>query len=323
MQRNEFPKVVIGVDHGYKNMKTPHCVFPTKLGQLMTVPDDKKGILQLDNKIYTENGEDVNYVNSSDKVLNENFYILTLIAIVKELQSKELAEMPAKTADGHKGVRANIAVGLPQKWFDTQKDSFRNYLMKRSEVHFRYEGSQYHIYFEDCKVFTQGYAAFFTLDKLGKLEEYLNKTVVICDIGGGTVDIITVNEGKIDYANCKIDQRGAIWLVNSIKEAAETQLYESMPEDFIINYMINKNAKEVPQNEYEKLVQGELINYCEIIFNRLKEFRINVNITPVIFVGGGASIIKNFGNYNSSTTDFIMDIKANAKGYEMIYDLLS
>lgn len=312
IQKNDFPEITLGVDHGYRNMKTGNCVFPTKLGQLRTVPDDKKGILQIRGDVYTENGENVDYINSSDKVSNDNFYILTLIAIAKELKCRNL-----------EGARINIAVGLPQKWFNAQKNSFKKYIMKHSEVHFIYEGIKYYIFFENCKVFTQGYAAFFTLDKLGKLEEYLNKTVVICDIGGGTVDIITVNEGKIDYADCKIDQRGAIWLVNSIKEEAETRLYESIPEDFIINYMINKNAKEVPQNEYEKLVQGELINYCEMIFNRLKEFRINVNITPVIFVGGGASIIKNFGNYNSAITDFIMDIKANAKGYEMIYELLS
>ncbi len=312
IQKNDFPEITLGVDHGYRNMKTRDCVFPTKLGRLETVPDDRKGILQIKRDVYTENGEDVDYINSSDKVSNDNFYILTLMAIAKELKCR-----------GLEGARINIAIGLPQKWFNVQKNSFKKYIMKQSEVRFIYEGIKYHVFFENCKVFTQGYAAFFTLDESGKLEEYLNKTVVVCDIGGGTVDIIMVNEGMIDYANSKIDQRGAIWLANSIKEAAETRLYESIPEDFIINYMINKNAKEVPQNEYEELVQGELINYCEMIFNKFKEFRINVNITPVVFVGGGASIIKNFGNYNSAITDFIMDIKANAKGYEMIYDLLS
>ena len=309
MERNDFPKITLGVDHGYKNMKTRDCVFPTKLGRLETVPDDRKGILQIKGDVYTENGEDVDYINSSDKVSNDNFYMLTLIAIAKELKCR-----------GLDGARINIAIGLPQRWFEAQKNSFKKYIMKHSEVHFIYEGIKYYIYFENCKVFTQGYAAFLTLEKL---EEYLERTVVVCDIGGGTVDIIPVNKGEIDHANSKIDQRGAIWLVNSIQEAAETQLYESVPEDFIINCMINKNAKETPQNKYEKLVQSKLINYCEMIFNRLKEFRINVNITPVIFVGGGASIIKNFGSYNLATTEFITDIKANVKGYEMIYDLLS
>lgn len=309
MQKNDFPEIMIGVDHGYKNVKTINFVFPTKLSQLKTVPDDKKGVLQISGNIYTENGEAVNYIDSSNKVSNDNFYMLTLIAIAKELKCR-----------GLDGARINIAIGLPQRWFEAQKNSFKKYIMKHSEVHFIYEGIKYYIYFENCKVFTQGYAAFLTLEKL---EEYLERTVVVCDIGGGTVDIIPVNKGEIDHANSKIDQRGAIWLVNSIQEAAETQLYESIPEDFIINCMINKNAKETPQNKYEKLVQGKLMNYCEMIFNRLKEFRINVDITPVIFVGGGASIIKNFGSYNLATTEFITDIKANVKGYEMIYDLLS
>lgn len=309
MQKNDFPEIMIGVDHGYKNVKTINFVFPTKLSQLKTVPDDKKGVLQISGNIYTENGEDVNYIDSSNKVSNDNFYMLTLIAIAKELKCR-----------GLDGARINIAIGLPQRWFEAQKNSFKKYIMKHSEVHFIYEGIKYYIYFENCKVFTQGYAAFLTLEKL---EEYLERTVVVCDIGGGTVDIIPVNKGEIDHANSKIDQRGAIWLVNSIQEAAETQLYESIPEDFIINCMINKNAKENLQNKYEKLVQSKLIDYCKMIFNRLKEFRINVDITPIIFVGGGASIIKNFGSYNLTTTEFVTDIKANVKGYEMIYDLLS
>ena len=303
MQKNDFPEIMIGVDHGYKNVKTINFVFPTKLSQLKTVPDDKKGVLQISGNIYTENGEDVNYIDSSNKVSNDNFYMLTLIAIAKELKCR-----------GLDGARINIAIGLPQRWFEAQKNSFKKYIMKHSEVHFIYEGIKYYIYFENCKVFTQGYAAFLTLEKL---EEYLERTVVVCDIGGGTVDIIPVNKGEIDHANSKI------WLVNSIQEAAETQLYESIPEDFIINCMINKNAKENLQNKYEKLVQSKLIDYCKMIFNRLKEFRINVDITPIIFVGGGASIIKNFGSYNLTTTEFVTDIKANVKGYEMIYDLLS
>lgn len=308
MQRNNFSVITIGVDHGYKNMKTANHVFPTRLGRLTTVPDDRSGMLQLDDKLYTEYGEYVDYVNNSDKVLNDDFYVLTLFAIAKELKSREL-----------EGAVVNIAVGLPQKWFDTQKNSFRDYIMKRSDAHFHYEENLYHVYFNDCKVFTQGYAAFMTSNKLN---EYLNKNVVVCDIGGGTVDIIIVNKGKIDFANSKIDQRGAIWLIDAIKEAAEAQLYEALPEDFIIDYMINKNAKETPQNKYEELVQNTLVNYCEMIFNRFKEFRINVNITPVVFVGGGACIIENFGSYNPALVDFITDIKANAKGYETIYELL-
>jgi len=308
MQRNDFPTITLGVDHGYKNMKTANSIFPTKLGQLQTVPDDKSGILQLDNKIYTENGEYVSFVNNSDKVSNNNFYILTVFAIAKELKMKNLD-----------GAVINLAAGLPQKWFDSQKDTFKDYLMKHSELHFKYEEKTYHVYFNDCKVFTQGYAAFVTLNRI---DEYLNKNVVICDIGGGTVDIITVNKGKIDYANSKIDQKATIWLINSIIETAEAKLYEVIPEDYIIEYMLNGSAKADPTNKYETLMQQELINYCEMIFNRLKEFRINVNITPVIFVGGGATVIQNFGSYNPSMTEFITEINANAKGYELIYNLI-
>ena len=55
----------------------------------------------------------------------------------------------------------------------------------------------------------------------------------------------------------------------------------------------------------------------------LKKYRINTDLIPIVFIGGGSAVIKNFGTYDKNMTDFILDLKANAIGYENIYKLLS
>lgn len=39
---------------------------------------------------------------------------------------------------------------------------------------------------------------------------------------------------------------------------------------------------------------------------------------PVIFVGGGARVIKNFGKYKINNVKYVFDVKVNAKGYDTL-----
>lgn len=309
MKMSDFKTMIIGVDHGYNNIKTANTIFPTTLTTLEALPDNKSGILQFNGKIYSEYGERIPYVNSSDKTSTMDFYILTLIAIAKELKLK-----------GLNGACVKLAAGLPQRWFEKQKESFQKYLMKYPEVNFKYEGKTYHVFFLDCMIFTQGFAA---LMSSSISDDLFDRTIEVVDIGGGTVDFIPVKQGHIDFVNSKIDQKASNWLLNELNENVETELSEVLPMDYAINYIINGSKDKTPENEYQEIMQRELINYCEMIFTRLKEFKINTALTKVVFVGGGATIIKNFGTFNDKTTEFILDLKANAIGYQEVYSLLS
>jgi len=41
-------------------------------------------------------------------------------------------------------------------------------------------------------------------------------------------------------------------------------------------------------------------------------------VTPIVFVGGGASVMKKFGTQKGANIQYIEDICANAKGYEIL-----
>ena len=55
-----------------------------------------------------------------------------------------------------------------------------------------------------------------------------------------------------------------------------------------------------------------------MIIRSLKELEINVQTTPIIIVGGGASVVKNYCSVKLPNIEYKLDVKANAKGYEMM-----
>lgn len=53
-----------------------------------------------------------------------------------------------------------------------------------------------------------------------------------------------------------------------------------------------------------------------IFFQKFRDHEYNEKLMKVYFMGGGARLVENFGEYNPENTVFNNDIRANAKGYE-------
>lgn len=134
-------------------------------------------------------------------------------------------------------------------------------------------------------------------------------------------DIIPVNAKKIDRENCRIKTNATIWLMKDIAERISTELYEDIPEAKILEYLVKGSKDKEPANPYEKIMQDSTRNYCSMVYQSLREYKLNPQLVPVIFVGGGAGIMKHFGDYNPDMTDFIEDLRANAIGYELLDEL--
>ena len=120
-------KLVIGVDHGYGNMKTRNTVFKSGVKKYSEDPAIATNVLQLDGMYYVI-GES-HKVFIANKNADDDYYILTLAAVAKELELRGL-----RSAD------LILAVGLPLHWMSKQKDSFRDYLMRSREVSYGYCG---------------------------------------------------------------------------------------------------------------------------------------------------------------------------------------
>ena len=172
---------IIGVDHGYGNMKTANFCFPTGIIAYDSEPLFTAEMLVYDNKYYLIGEGHKEF--APDKIKDEDYYILTLAAIAKELKTEDITE-----ADIH------IAAGLPLTWTSGQKADFAAYLAKDKEVDFTYKKAEYHIRITGVSIYPQGYAA------IAPFATKLTGINLIADIGNGTMNVNNrLNEFSIKH----------------------------------------------------------------------------------------------------------------------------
>ena len=140
-----------------------------------------------------------------NKMENDNYYLLTLAAIAKEIQQRG-----AKTE-----CSVTIAAGLPLAGFGREKKPFREYLLRSSQpVSYRFEGIPYKVAIEDVKLFPQGYSAIALHPELIQNEP----SVLLMDIGGWTVDLMRLDNNVPNAATCRSLELGMIRCIDETKE---------------------------------------------------------------------------------------------------------
>ena len=71
-------------------------------------------------------------------------------------------------------------------------------------------------------------------------------------------------------------------------------------------------------DKYMNIVRDCLRDFAQKVYNTLKEHGYNLDVIPIVFVGGGAAVMRLFGSHDGGNIRYIEDIKANAKGYEQL-----
>ena len=168
---------IIGIDHGYGNMKTANCCFPTGVAAYDKEPVFKDNMLVWNERYYLIGVEHKAFM--PEKMLDEDYYVLTLAAIARELNIAKVY-----SAD------VFIAAGLPLTWVSGQKEEFRQYLLQNETVDFTFRGKEYHIRIVGADIYPQGFAAV-----VNNLSEFSGVNM-LCDIGNGTINVMFVNDKK-------------------------------------------------------------------------------------------------------------------------------
>ena len=288
---------VIGIDHGWSMMKSVSEVFVTGIKEITSIPALYRDTLEYKGKYYRvgTNRQEVKDTKTED----DSFKLLTYAAVAKELKRRGLTES-----------RVFLAVGLPLTRFGAEKKSFIKYLMEEKDVSFTFEQVGYHIILENVVVFPQCYAAV-----ADRLPTFAKKTLVV-EIGSWTIDIMPVIDRAPDESHCATIPRGLITCIRSINEQCVRQLNGEVDEGEIQQFM-RYGTIDIDER-YQKIIREEIKSFVERVYNSIREYGYNLNTTPIVFVGGGAVVMKNFGTYNQKNISYILDIKANAKGYEYL-----
>lgn len=292
---------VIGIDHGWSMMKTVSQVFVTGAKEIRTEPAVFDDVLELDGKYYKV-GTQRQEVKDR-KTDDESFLLLTYASIAKELKRR-----------GKTSADVFLAVGLPLTRFGSEKADFIHYLTARREVTFYYETVCYTIRIVNAAVFPQCYAAV-----ADRILAFKKKTLIV-DIGSWTIDIMPVINKSPDESNCITIPRGLITCMRAINEKC-VRLYNGEIDESELQNLMRYGADYAKDEEYYQVAKDEIEAFVEKVYNSIREYGYNLKTTPIIFVGGGAVVMKNFGNYNEKNISYILDIKANARGYEELADI--
>ena len=144
--------IIIGIDHGYYAIKTAHCSFPAGLTSYGEhEPYTRQGLLEFGGCFFVCGSG--RQPIQRDKTVNDNYYLLTLAAIAKEIRQRGL---PPECS-------VRIAAGLPLTSFGRDKPKFKDYLLRSNQpVNYKFEGVEYSITIEEVAIFPQGYAALMT-----------------------------------------------------------------------------------------------------------------------------------------------------------------
>ena len=136
--------MIIGVDHGYGNIKTAGTVTKNGVTAYETEPIFSGNILEYGGMYYRIGDCHKEFI--PDKAADEDYYLLTLMAVARELNLYGIRE-----ADVHLAGSA-----LPLTWIRRQREEFRSYLLRNPEVTYRFNKKEYHIRLAGCMPVSPG-----------------------------------------------------------------------------------------------------------------------------------------------------------------------
>ena len=291
---NSNIRIIVGVDHGYGNMKTAHRVFRTGVECMEEEPIVSKNFVRYKDKFYVI-GES-HLVYQGNKTDSEDFYILTLAALAEELKFRGLHE-----------ANVILAVGLPLAWMKSQGADFRHYLMKEQELHFEFRKERYYVHLCGVEIFPQGFAAVVNLGAMQGMN-------MLADIGNGTMNVMQIVDNKLLEKSLVTEKFGVGICMKEIQKELSKENGEDISE-MLIEPLLRNGLQERTDSTAKK-VEHIATRYTENIRRRLVDYGYKEGLVHLYVIGGGGCLIRNYSDLaEKKGVTFITDICANAKGY--------
>ena len=300
-------KLRVAVDHGNRNMKTCHFIFTSGLNVLDKKPARGEQYLQYEGKYYTLSEQRIPY--QRDKTLDFRFFILTLFALAMELEGKDQIQ-PEDV------VQIQLPIGLPPKHFAELYEKYEAFFRAEGKVlDLNFNGKIYHICIQEVRAFVQDFAAMMTV---GQDIMQIPKAVGI-DIGGFTTDYLLIRKGKPDMGYCDSLEKGVITMYNQIISSVNSE-YDMLLEDTDIDSILSGNTQYYDDSVVH-MTESMVHDFVTDLLNSIRERGIDTKTSYTVFIGGGAVLLKQFLEKSDRLGKylFIEDLKANARGYDLLY----
>lgn len=305
--------MVIAVDTGNKNIKTPHTE-PFNSGLIChgnIPPAVKSDTLYFDGNYYSLTQSRVPYMY--DKTSDWSYYVLTLFAIAKEFQACGMIR------PGQQAIKQDIclAMGLPPTHIHDLALKYQTYFGRDGRrVEFTYNEVHFEIRVVRVMVFPQGVAAI--APHMAQIMARPEAYTYIIDIGGYTTDVVKFSRGgQVDMAFCESFNNGVIKMYDEVQRAVRNRFQLDM-DDFSIDNILRRGYN--PGREINELVHNTARNYARTLIRSLKEKGVDLTLSYPVFIGGGSILMRPVIESELGRDDylFVEDPRANAIGFKMM-----
>ena len=308
--------MIVSVDLGNKNIKTPELLFLTGLDSYDSNPSTtffRNDCIQYEGKYYTVGSHRIEYTRY--KHTDDRFFILTLMAIAKEIKRRGLK------GDNYE---VELLLSLPPAHYRTQHENLKNYMMMKGQhVNFMFNDNPMSVTFKDVIVFIQGHAALYTRSNLTK-EEPL---IMLHDIGGFTWDYLSVRNGNPEKDIMDTRELGIIPFYNEFSNYIVSEYDLHLREDDIDNLIKNRTLPSnlaAIQTKVLDTLDTMALQYLKRGIKTFIEDKIDLKMYTSVFVGGASLIFKPYilqlqEEGLLGKVIFIEDVHANAKVAQILY----
>ena len=210
----------------------------------------------------------------------------------------------------------DLAIGLPPAHFGAQNKAFVRYFKRKEPIYFSYRDKLYSILIRNVQCYPQAFAAAAMM--LGELATV--PRALILDVGGFTADYLLLKNGRADLSTCDSLENGVILLYNRIRSKANSDL-DILLEETDVDAILLQGQGSSYGEAAAALVEYQAQEFVNDMLGALRERQLDLRTGRVIFVGGGACLLRRQIEASGKVAHpvFVEDVNANAKGFEYLY----
>ena len=150
---------------------------------------------------------------------------------------------------------------------------------------FTYEGRKYRITIEDVLLFPQGFTALMTQPDLLADEP----SMLLLDIGGWTVDLMRIDNGRPIIDTCHSLEFGMIRCIDEVRERVRQNTGLSLSDAQIEQVLAGRPCS--LEESVRSLIREQGCLYTERLLSAVLEASFDYHALPVVMMGGGASVV--------------------------------
>lgn len=307
-----------GVDIGNSDTKSQHTSTPSSFRAFETRNLMVDEYVYYKGLYYSPTNERNN--QQVDKTKDNYCLIMSLFAVGKEILFQLRQKYPhASDEELQKYIyeieELNVGTGLPVGFFSNLAEKTRNLFISEWQKGFEFEyyGFTFKLKLVNCVVLPQDLTAVAWNDTISIVKDFTQ--YIIIGIGGGTADAIPVVNGVPQVNDCISIKKGSTVMFAEIIKTIQHETAKTMDYSIVEAILLGKPTvvDEARKARIKKLAEefaNKLVD--DFIHNGL-----NFSDNPVVFIGGGALLMRvNLEkNTNFVKVEFVEDVNANAKYY--------